>query len=131
MLRQLKKGYQTIDCICEECEANSLEIDLEPEQDRRPYSKKKNGRTSQQQYLQQRYKNGDPKIGLLGEPSGKIDYYVLYSKQKKSNPDSPPLDNENNWPNFPPKPPPPLILQPYYHKALDLLEKKQKQNPTP
>lgn len=34
--------------------------------------------------LHERYKAGDPEVGLLGEPSGKFDYYVLYPKSKPS-----------------------------------------------
>ncbi|KAI3813875.1 hypothetical protein L1987_18610 [Smallanthus sonchifolius] len=36
-----------------------------------------------QKSLKKRYEAGDPSVGLLGEPSGKFDYYVLYG-------DSPP-----------------------------------------
>ncbi|GKD68591.1 hypothetical protein Tco_1322681, partial [Tanacetum coccineum] len=32
----------------------------------------------------------DPTVGLLGEPSGKFDYYVLYPKVEPSQPLSPP-----------------------------------------
>ena len=32
-----------------------------------------------QQELKERYEAGDPQVGLLGEASGKYDYYVLYS----------------------------------------------------
>jgi len=31
-----------------------------------------------QQQLKERFEAGDPKVGLLGESSGKFDYYVLY-----------------------------------------------------
>ena len=33
--------------------------------------------------LKERFKNGDSQVGLLGEPSGKFDYYVLYSRKKE------------------------------------------------
>lgn len=36
--------------------------------------------------MQERYEAGDPEVDLLGEPSGKFDYYVLYSKSKPSPP---------------------------------------------
>ncbi len=36
--------------------------------------------------MQERYEAGDPEVDLLGEPSGKCDYYVLYSKSKPSPP---------------------------------------------
>lgn len=32
------------------------------------------------------YKAGDPRVGLLGEPSGKFDYYVLYPDPLPSEP---------------------------------------------
>lgn len=48
-----------------------------------PKSRRK--KTSQQE-LQERYEAGDPEVDLLGEPSGKCDYYVLYSKSKPSPP---------------------------------------------
>ena len=33
--------------------------------------------------LKERYDIGDPEVDLLGEPSGKFDYYVLYPKTRK------------------------------------------------
>nr|GFC54768.1 putative zinc finger, CCHC-type [Tanacetum cinerariifolium] len=44
---------------------------------------------SLQQKLKRRYEKGDPTVGLLGEPSGKFDYYVLYPKAEPSQPPSP------------------------------------------
>nr|GFB87108.1 putative reverse transcriptase domain, viral movement protein [Tanacetum cinerariifolium] len=44
---------------------------------------------SLQQKLKRRYEKGDLTVGLLGEPSGKFDYYVLYPKAKPSQPPSP------------------------------------------
>ena len=48
---------------------------------------------SQQQLLAERYAKGDPKVDLLGELSGKSDYYVSYprSKDRKNPPFSFPL----------------------------------------
>ena len=46
-----------------------------------PYSKRK--KKSSQQKLKERYEAGDPEVDLLGEPSGKFDYYVLYPRTKK------------------------------------------------
>nr|GFA73144.1 putative zinc finger, CCHC-type [Tanacetum cinerariifolium] len=46
-------------------------------------------RKSSQKKLKRRYEKGDPTVGLLGEPSGKFDYYVLYPKAKPSKPPSP------------------------------------------
>lgn len=45
-------------------------------------------RKTSQKTLRDRYLAGDPQIGLLGEPSGKFDYYVLYETKKNTN--SPP-----------------------------------------
>ena len=39
-------------------------------------------KTSQQK-LKERYEAGDPEVDLLGEPSGRFDYYVLYPRSKK------------------------------------------------
>ncbi|GJZ43210.1 hypothetical protein Tco_0590465 [Tanacetum coccineum] len=47
-------------------------------------------RKSWQQKLKRRYEKGDPTVGLLGESSGKFDYYVLYPKAEPSQPPSPP-----------------------------------------
>lgn len=81
MLQQLqKKKHQVVDCTCEDCEVDFMEIELELEQKRRLYHKKKNIRKSPQQLIQERYENGDLEIGLLREPSGKFDYYILYQK---------------------------------------------------
>jgi hypothetical protein len=41
---------------------------------------------SSQQALQQRYEAGDPEVGLLGEPSGKLDYFVLYPLKDSPDP---------------------------------------------
>lgn len=35
-----------------------------------------------QDKLRERYEKGDPEVDLLGEPTGKFEYYVLYSKRK-------------------------------------------------
>ena len=51
-------------CDCVDCQKESLEED-------RPKRKKK---TSQQK-LKERYEAGDPEVDLLGEPSGRFDYY--------------------------------------------------------
>ena len=36
---------------------------------------------SSQKILQQKYEDKDLEVDLLGEPSGKFDYYVLYPKR--------------------------------------------------
>ena len=33
--------------------------------------------------MKERYGAGDPEVDLLGEPSGKFDYYVLYPRTRK------------------------------------------------
>ena len=33
--------------------------------------------------LKERYEVGDPEVDLLGEPSGKFEYYVLYPRTRK------------------------------------------------
>ena len=71
------------------------------------YSKRK--KKSSQQKLKERYEAGDPEVDLLGEPSGKFDYYVLYPRIKKQIfPSSSKEDHNQNQK-------PPLI--PYYQKV--------------
>ena len=72
------------------------------------YSKRK--KKYSQQKLKERYEAGDPEVDLLGEPSGKFDYYVLYPRTKKQT--SPSSCKENHNQNQKP----PLI--PYYQKVL-------------
>ena len=72
----------------------------------RPKRKKK---TSQQKF-KERYEAGDPEVDLLGEPSGRFDYYVLYPKSKKQTFPSPSKKDYNQNQK------PPLV--PYYQKAL-------------
>ncbi|KAI3825588.1 hypothetical protein L1987_07079 [Smallanthus sonchifolius] len=57
-------------CNCKTCleEADRVEYDED-------VPKKKKG---SQKSLKKRYKTGDLRVSLLGEPSGKFDYYVLY-----------------------------------------------------
>ncbi|KAI0512402.1 hypothetical protein KFK09_013041 [Dendrobium nobile] len=45
-------------------------------------SRKKTGKKSHQQVLWERYENGDPTVGPLGEPSGKFDYIVEYRTEE-------------------------------------------------
>ena len=44
---------------------------------------RKERKKSFKQKLKERYEAGDPEVDLLGEPSGKFDYYVLYPRTKK------------------------------------------------
>ena len=72
-----------------------------------------------QQILKERYEAGDPEVDLLGKPSGKFDYYVLYPRtRKQKTPPSPPCaeNHDQNWK-------PPLI--PYYEKVLPQIPKYQ------
>ncbi|GKD40284.1 hypothetical protein Tco_1260491 [Tanacetum coccineum] len=75
------------------------------------------------QKLKRRYEKGDPIVGLLGEPSGKFDYYVLYPKAKPSQPPSPPHKTPPSPHKTPPTitSPPPPKLSPYNQKALSIL----------
>ncbi|KAI3671759.1 hypothetical protein L1987_87139 [Smallanthus sonchifolius] len=60
-------------CNCDSCleEADKVEYDED-------FPKKKGSQRS----LKKRYEAGDPCVVLLGEPSGKFDYYVLYEFQR-------------------------------------------------
>ncbi|KAK1398016.1 hypothetical protein POM88_007879 [Heracleum sosnowskyi] len=69
------------------------------------YRSRKGRKKSIQQKLKERYEKGDPEVGLLGEESGKFDYYVLYSKRSQEcnmlqpssyDDDFPPLDFERD-----------------------------------
>ncbi|GJR02305.1 hypothetical protein Tco_0525289 [Tanacetum coccineum] len=77
-------------------------------------------RKSSQQKLKRRYEKGDPSVGLLGQPSGKIDYYVLYPKAEPSQPPSPPHKTPPSPYKPPPTSPPPSKLSPYNQKALSI-----------
>ncbi|GJZ50584.1 hypothetical protein Tco_0604774 [Tanacetum coccineum] len=100
-------------CNCESCLDEAAKID-----DDEDLPKK---RKSSQQKLKRRYEKGDPTVRLLGEPSGKFDYYVLYPKAEPSQSLSPP----HKTPPSPHKPsptiPPPPKLSPYNQKALSIL----------
>lgn len=124
MLTQVKtKKHQIVDCTCDECEVDSVEVELELEAERKLYPKKRKGKKSPQQLLQERYEAGDPEVGLLGDPSGKFDYYVLYPKKITSSRDALPPDDWDTKPPSPKPKPSPSTLQPYYQKALSLLQK--------
>nr|GEY42030.1 putative zinc finger, CCHC-type [Tanacetum cinerariifolium] len=59
-------------CNCESWLDEAAKIDDDEDLPRK--------RESSQQKLKRRYEKGDPIVGLLGEPSEKFDYYVLYPK---------------------------------------------------
>ena len=89
--------------------------------------------------MKERYEVGDPEVDLLGEPSGKFDYYVFYPRTKKQKPQSSPPPCKEPKPKQDSKhePKPPLI--PYYQNILPQLHKyhpppftqTQTQNPLP
>ncbi|GKE13877.1 hypothetical protein Tco_1421454 [Tanacetum coccineum] len=98
-------------CNCESCLNEAAKTDDDDED--LPKKQK-----SSQQNLKRRYEKGDPIVGLLGEPSGKFDYYVLYPKAEPSQPLSPP----HKTPPSPHKPPstsplPPKVLHVHIHKS--------------
>lgn len=97
--------HQDCDCTCEDCLADSNQVQLDLEHERK-YMQKRKSKKSPQKILQDRYEQGDPEVGLLGEPSGKFDYFVLYPK---SRPDfdpifpTPPPDDWGEHPSPPPR----------------------------
>lgn len=119
--------HQDCDCTCEDCMEDAYQVELDLEYERK-YLHKRKKQKSPQQILQDRYNSGDPQVGLLGEPSGKFDYYVLYPKPTFDPifPTPPPDD----WGNKLPPPQPPKI-SPYYQKALTCLQQAQSFAPLP
>nr|GEX51999.1 putative zinc finger, CCHC-type [Tanacetum cinerariifolium] len=97
-------------CNCESCLDEAAKINDDAEDLPRK-------RKSSQQILKRRYEKGDPTVGLLGEPSGKFDYYVLYPKAE---PNQPPSPSQLPSPHKP-RSPPPHKLSPYNQKALSIL----------
>ncbi|WP_375618967.1 hypothetical protein [Bartonella sp. AC134YNZD] len=67
-------------CFWDACDCDDCHWDAIYEDDRTPKGKKK--KKSENQILKERYEAGDPEVGLLGEPSGKFDYYVLYPRRE-------------------------------------------------
>nr|GEU83962.1 putative zinc finger, CCHC-type [Tanacetum cinerariifolium] len=90
-------------CNCESCLDKAVKIDDDDEDLPRK-------RKSSPQKLKRRYEKGDPTVGLLGEPSEKFNYYVLYPKAEPSQP-----------PSLHKPPSPPHKLSPYNQKALSIL----------
>ncbi|KAI3795686.1 hypothetical protein L1987_38343 [Smallanthus sonchifolius] len=80
-------------CNCRSCleDADRVEYDED-------IPKKKKG---SQRSLKKRYEAGDPSVGLLGEPSGKFDYYVLYEYQAEfpalTTFENPQQKTKHNW----------------------------------
>ncbi|XP_065628932.1 uncharacterized protein LOC136067262 [Quercus suber] len=94
-------------CDCVECQEDET---FEEDHSRR---KKK----SSQQKFKERYEAGDSAVDLLGEPSRKFDYYVLYPKTKKQTPAYFSPSKENHDQNQKPR------LIPYYQKVLPQISK--------
>ena len=70
-----------------------------------------------QKVLKERYEAGDPEVDLLGEPSGKFDYYILYPRTRKQKiSHSPPCKETRSKENHDQNLKPPLIS--YYQKVL-------------
>jgi len=83
MIEPVPVARQEIHCICDpfcNCDACLDEAFRVEYDDDEPRRKKKGS----QRALKKRYEAGDPNVGLLGEPSGKFDYYVLYGEPSKS-----------------------------------------------
>ncbi|KAL4628338.1 hypothetical protein ACB092_05G230500 [Castanea dentata] len=104
-------------CDCEECREEEV---FEEDQKRR---KKK----SSQQILKERYEARDPEVDLLGEPSGRFDYYVLYPRSRKQKPPSLSPCKESHDQNQQNQKPP---LIPYYQKVLPQIQKCQPKPPS-
>ncbi|KAK1424279.1 hypothetical protein QVD17_19604 [Tagetes erecta] len=84
-------------CDCQDCLDEAYKLEYEEEDNQR---KKKGSQFT----LKQRYEAGDPTVGLLGEPSGKFDYYVLYGDSKpKPKPPKPSPPPPLKHPPTPPK----------------------------
>ncbi|KAJ0888866.1 putative viral movement protein [Helianthus annuus] len=91
MLQPAKEPHFPFDvCDCQECLDEAYELEYKEETKR----KKKKG---SQNALKKRYEAGDPNVGLLGEPSGKFDYYVLYGDSKPK-----PKQTQPSRPRHPP-----------------------------
>ena len=110
-----------LDCQCSKCRDDPIwEIDEHYLPRRNYFNKKKKKARCSQTDLHSRFEEHDPEVGLLGQPSGKFDYYCKYSPPpRKDSPSSNP-----SW-DIPPKPQPksPLKLSkltksPYFKQPL-------------
>lgn len=77
-------------CDCDECYEDNMFEEEKPK-------KKK----TTQQKLRERYERGDPEVYLLGEPSGKFYYYVLYPREKPSFPTASLIAPKPSWSDIP------------------------------
>ncbi|KAI3821320.1 hypothetical protein L1987_08885 [Smallanthus sonchifolius] len=74
------KQFQYDVCNCKTCLEEAVRVEYDED-----VPKKKKG---SQKSVKKRYETGDPSVGLLGEPSGKFDYYVLYGPEQTERVDS-------------------------------------------
>ncbi|KAM7480902.1 hypothetical protein LguiB_005485 [Lonicera macranthoides] len=116
-------------CYCDACEELAYENALDPKELKK-YRKKKAGKPlTSQEILQERYEAGDTTVDLLGEPSGKFEYYVTYGDEPSPTP--PPEIPSCQPPPPPAKPEPPKPtpqrLSPYTQKALKALGRPYRQ----
>ncbi|ERM95268.1 hypothetical protein AMTR_s00008p00055030 [Amborella trichopoda] len=93
----------------------------------------KTKKKSNEQQPRERYENGDPTVGTLGEPIGRYEFLVEYGNPKPTQPKM--ITKECAPPSYQPPPPyqPPDApiantppLRPYYHEALKLINLKEK-----
>ena len=101
-------------CDCVECKKEETNDD-----DHKRRRKKK----STQQILKERYEASELEVDLLGEPSRKFDYYVLYPRTRNQNPQCSPCKEAKSKHDIDQEPKPPLI--PYYQNILPQLPKCQ------
>lgn len=75
---------------------DKVDLELEEEREGRSRRRRRQKRKVNKGWLKQRYEAGDPEVGLLGDPSGKFDYYVLYPKHsgRPSDPILPPTSSQ-------------------------------------
>ena len=104
-------------CDCDDYKEESIDDDDQPRR-----RKKK----SPEQGLKERYEAGDPEVDLLGEPSGKFDYYVFNHRTRKQKPQLPLCKETKPRQDTNHESKPPLI--PYYQNILSQIHKY---HPTP
>lgn len=66
---------------CDACEESRYDDD-----DEISSRMKRKGKKSSEQVPKERYEAGDPAVDLIGEPSGKFDFYVIYRDVKPTPP---------------------------------------------
>lgn len=69
MLTQVKtKKHQIVDCTYDECEVDSVEVELELEAERKLYPKKRKGKKSPSNFFKKDIKQKTLKLASLGIP---------------------------------------------------------------